>query len=100
MNREHLTIRVAAAEDGDALRRLAELDSAAPLSGHVLLAELDGSPVAAVSLASGSVTADPFQRSAEAVRLLMRRRYRLMRQGGDVAPARSVLRRLAPNPAR
>jgi hypothetical protein len=97
---QDLTIRVATAEDGHALRRLAALDSAAPLAGRVLLAELDGAPLAAVSLEHGTVAADPFQPTGHAVRVLMLRRYQLMRQGGDVAPARSLLRRLIPTPAR
>lgn len=82
------------------LRPLAELDSAAPLAGDVLLAELDDLPVAAVSLATGRVTADAFQHSADAGRVLMLRRYQILRQGSDVAPARSLLRRLVPSPAR
>ncbi len=95
-----LTIRMATPEDDGALVRLAALDSAHPLDGPVLLAESAGVPVAAVSIAAGAVTADPFQRSAEAVRLLMLRRYQLMRQGADVGRARMLLRRLVPNPAR
>jgi hypothetical protein len=100
MNNQDLTIRVAAPEDADALRRLAALDSAAPLAGRVLLAESDGVPVAAVSLANGAVTADPFHYTADAVRVLMLRRYQLARMSGDVLPARSRLRRLVPSPTR
>ena len=95
-----LTIRMATPDDDGALVRLAALDSAHPLGGPVLLAESAGVPVAAVSLEAGAVTADPFQRSAEAVRLLMQRRYQLMRQGADVGRARLLVRRLVPNPAR
>jgi hypothetical protein len=91
-----VTIRLATPEDALALRRLAELDSSAPLAGSVLLAEQDGLPIAAVALATGAVTADPFEHSAHAVRLLRLRRYQLLRQGADVAPARSLLRRLVP----
>jgi hypothetical protein len=100
MNPQALTIRVANPDDVPALRRLAGLDSAPPLSGRVLLAELDGAPLAAVAVATGATIADPFQHSADAVRLLSLRRYQLLRQGGDVAPARSLLRRLIPSPAR
>jgi hypothetical protein len=96
----NLTIRVATPADDDALHRLAALDSAAPLAGRVLVAESDGAPVAALSLARGVAIADPFQPTQDAVRLLMLRRYQLMRQGGDVAPARTLLRRLVPAPAR
>jgi hypothetical protein len=99
LNDRSITIRVAQPLDDSALRRLAGLDSAAPLSGRVLVAESHGGPVAAVSLETGRVTADPFQYTEGAVRLLRLRRYQLMRQGGDVAPARSLLRRLAPGAA-
>jgi hypothetical protein len=90
-----LTIRVAEPRDDATLRRLAGLDSTRPLNGRVLLAESDGAPVAAVSLATGAVTADPFQYTDAAVGMLRQRRYQLLRQGGDVAPAWSLLRRLA-----
>jgi hypothetical protein len=90
-----LTIRLAERRDDDTLRRLAGLDSARPLTGRVLLAESGDSPLAAVSLETGAVTADPFQYTDRAVHLLRLRRYQLLRQGGDVAPARSLLRRLA-----
>jgi hypothetical protein len=100
MTDESLTIRWASPDDAGALRRLAQLDSARPLHGRVLLAELGGAPLAAVSLETGRATADPFEHTADAVRLLRLRRYQLLRQGGDVGPARSLLRRLVPNPAR
>jgi hypothetical protein len=100
MRERPLTIRLAGHEDSGRLRRLAALDSAHPLRGHVLLAETDDAPVAAISMTTGAVTADPFQHSADAVRLLRLRRYQLLRQGGDAAPARHVLRRLVPNPGR
>jgi hypothetical protein len=100
MTQQALTIRTATTEDAHALRRLAALDSERPLAGRVLLAELDGLPLAAVSLATGAVTADPFQHSADAVRHLRFRRYQLLRQGGDAGPGRSLLRRLVPSPVR
>jgi hypothetical protein len=83
-----LTIRMAAPEDADALRGLAELDSAAPLTGRVLLAEFDGTVIAAASLDGGKVIADPFTPSAYAVRMLTVRRYQLMRSGRDGGPLR------------
>jgi hypothetical protein len=94
-NQHSLTIRVAEPRDDATLRRLAGLDSARPLTGRILLAESDDAPVAAVSLATGAVTADPFRHTDGAVHMLRLRRYQLLRQGGDVAPARSLLRRLA-----
>ena len=95
-----ITLRLAAPNDAVALRRLAQLDSAPTLRGHVLLAETDGVPVAAISLRTGMVTADPFRHTAPAVHLLRRRRYQLLRQGGDAGPARQLLRRLVPDPGR
>jgi hypothetical protein len=96
MTDEHsVTIRVAGPQDDAALRRLAGLDDARPLTGRVLLAESEGRPMAAVSLETGAITADPFEYTEAAVRGLRFRRYQLLRQGGDVAPARSLLRRLA-----
>ena len=48
--------------DGDAtrLRELAELDSARPMEGPVLMAELGDRPVAAISLDGRRAIADPF----------------------------------------
>ena len=93
---EHVTIRVAAPDDEEALRRLAALDSSRPLTGRVLVAAQDGKPLAAISLGTGSVVADPFRLSADAVHMLRLRRYQLVRQGGDVGRAPSLLRRMLP----
>jgi hypothetical protein len=100
MNDQLPTIRSATPRDAGTVRRLAELDSAPALEGTVLLAELNGMPVAAVSLKNGAVTADPFRPTEDVVGMLKRRRYQILRQGRDVGPARAVIRRLAaPNPA-
>ena len=56
-------IRFATRHDSDWLRDLAELDSRKPLDGRVLVADLDGTPAAALSLDDGRVIADPFQRT-------------------------------------
>jgi hypothetical protein len=69
MSSPALTFRPATAADAAALRRLAALDSADPLSGEVVLAESDGRLVAAIS-ASGRVVADPFVPTATTVQLL------------------------------
>jgi hypothetical protein len=90
-NDRYLTIRAATPDDARTLRRLAELDSAPRLAGPALLAEIDGAAVAAVSLASGAVVADPFRHTADIVRMLRLRRYQLVRQGGR-RPLRSVVR--------
>jgi hypothetical protein len=99
INASNITIRVAAPTDAGTLDRLAALDSARPLAGRVLLAQSGDEPIAAISVETGAITADPFRPTADAVRVLRLRRYRLLRQGGDVAPAPALLRRLVPGSA-
>ena len=72
-----IVIRTARHEDAESLRRLAILDSARPLRGDALVAALDDRPVAALSLADGRVVADPFERTADVVKLLQLRAQRL-----------------------
>ena len=71
-----VTLRPATVADAAALHRLAALDSQRDLRGDVLVAELDGHAVAALSLAEDRVVADPFARSADAVALLLARAAR------------------------
>ena len=63
-----VTIRPATRADLPTVASLAELDSARVPGGRVLLAELRGSVVAAISLDSGALFADPFVPTAEAVK--------------------------------
>ena len=65
-----IVIRRAAADDLDALRRLAALDSARALLGDVLVAESDGTVRAAYSIDEQRVIADPFVPTAALVTLL------------------------------
>ena len=66
-----ITIRPAYADDQTALARLAVLDSAAGVpAAPLLLAEVDGELRAALSLADGSVIADPFFPTLHLVTLL------------------------------
>ena len=66
-----ILIRRAYADDAEALARLAELDSAdAAPQGPLVVAELDGELAVALSLADGSVIADPFRPTATIVELL------------------------------
>lgn len=60
-------------------RRLAALDGRGQFAGEVLLAELANQPVAAVSIADGSVAADPFRPTAGIVGVLQLRRDQLLR---------------------
>jgi hypothetical protein len=80
------TIRSARDADADALDRLAQLDSQRPLSGPVLLAEVAGRAIAALGLADGRATADPFLPSAPVVELLRARAQQITaRPPGSVA---------------
>ena len=63
MHSHPLTIRPATRNDTRDLRILAALDGGSTLRGRVLLAELDCVPIAAISLATGSLIADPAQRN-------------------------------------
>src|SRR3954468_6794473 len=65
-----VTIRRAGPNDERALRRLAGLDSARVPDGPVLMAEIDGQAVAAISVLSGDSFADPFTPTLELRRLL------------------------------
>jgi len=64
-----LTIRFAAIAEPE-VERLAGLDGHPLPAGPHLVAEVDGSPVAALSLPTGTAVADPFRRSAGLVELL------------------------------
>ena len=65
-----VTIRELAGGDAISLRELAERDTARGLRGDVVGAERDGRLMAAISLTSGDVVADPFHPTADLVALL------------------------------
>jgi hypothetical protein len=66
-----ITIRPGYADDYDALRRVATLDSAPEVPPRpLLLVEVDGALRAALSLADGSSIADPFHPTAALLDLL------------------------------
>ena len=65
-----VTLRPAGSGDERTLSELAQLDSAPPLHGDVLIAETETGPLAALELATGRAVADPFRRTAESVGLL------------------------------
>jgi len=94
--REHYPVAIRRAGDGDAppLHDLAELDSARPLSGPVLVAVVEGRIWAAFALDGDRVIADPFLPTAPAVELLRLRVTQL--RAAEARPQRSLLpRRLA-----
>lgn len=92
---DHVVIRPARDADLAPLHDLAELDSAAPLRGPVLVAVVDGRPWAALSLDDGRVIADPFRPSAGAVELLVLRVAQLRAADGRSGSSRLRVARRA-----
>src|SRR5688500_8122075 len=89
-----LTIRMAVSADAEALRRLAQLDSApTPAPAPMLIAEVAGELRAAVPLYGDRPIADPFHRTVELVALLTERTRQI------APPRRRPARRLR-GPAR
>jgi hypothetical protein len=74
-----LTIRHANGADATALARLAALDSSRVPNGELLIAELDGRLVAALSIDTGASIADPFEHTATIVDSLRARSQRRAR---------------------
>ena len=68
--RTTVALRLAQADEGRVVRRLAALDDAPALEGQALLALIDGEAVAALSLEDGRVVSNPFVRTHDAVALL------------------------------
>jgi hypothetical protein len=89
---EEVRIRPAYPNDRTVLERLAALDSQQPFKEDVLIAEIDGVAVAALSLSSGRVVADPFVHTASVVDLL---RLRVSR-ATPIRGRRRLLRRARP----
>lgn len=75
-----ITLRLGFPDDREAIRHLAELDSALSPAEPLLLAEVAGELRAALSLADGVVIADPFHPSTELLELL-RARARQLQDG-------------------
>jgi hypothetical protein len=76
-----VTLRYAVFDDGPDLLRLAQLDSAEPLSEPILVAEVSGRLTAALSLSHDRVIADPFVFTGGAVELLRARAAQLSGTG-------------------
>lgn len=91
MPAHHVTIRPATRSDCRDLRILAALDGGARLRGRILIAEYGGVPVAAISMTTGSVIADPARDTEEAERKLRFCRYQLSTQSGGRRPMAAVL---------
>lgn len=86
----HLAIRMAVPDDAAAIERLAQLDSRGAPPLPLILAEVDGRVVAALSLDGRVALADPFRPTATVLELL---RMRVAQLRGD-SPRRGHLRGL------
>jgi hypothetical protein len=75
-----IALRLAGADESDELVELAALDSQRPLNGDALVAVVDGSLIAAISLRDGRVIADPLVPTAEVAALLRTRAAQLARK--------------------
>jgi len=84
-----VVMRAARGSDGDALARLAALDSKREPRGELLVAEVDGAIHAAIQLDDGLVIANPFHPTAGLVALLE------LRAGAVAAKGRRSHRGLA-----
>jgi hypothetical protein len=69
-NQEAVELRLCRVDDDPALERLAMLEGRPAPAGRFVLAEVDGTVVAAKSLLSGAVLADPFEPTAHLLPLL------------------------------
>jgi hypothetical protein len=88
-----LHLRLAGLEEAPAVRRLAELDSVAPLTGEILVALRGGEPVAALSLTDGRSAADPFRPTADALAILRAWAAQVAAPAGDEHRQRRPVRR-------
>ena len=98
MSHHTLTIRQATTSDHHVLADLTSVGGRPYMPGKGLLAEIDGTTVAAISLNTGAVAANLERAHPRTIRSLKYRRYQILRQGGDVGLARTLLRRLAHSP--
>lgn len=96
MNTASISIRPAGCDDYVALWSIAALDSATLPAEPLLVAEEDRAIVAAISVPSGEVVADPFRRTAGAVALL---RLRASQHAHEDGEPHGLLARLRGRPA-
>ena len=91
-----VVMRAARGSDGDALARLAALDSKRAPRGEVLVAEVDGASHAAIGVDDGVVYANPFAPTAGLIALLELRAGRAKRQKARRGLAERLRLRPAP----
>jgi hypothetical protein len=87
---DHVMIRFSRADDAAAISRLAQLDSARPPHGRLLVAEVAGELRAALALDGGAAVADPFHHTLEIVSLLELRRGQLQATTRRSAMTRAI----------
>ena len=90
-----LTIRRATPDDQDAIDQLAVLDNRRAPRGTVLIADVSGTPWAALSVDDFHAVADPFRPSGELVLLLAERARQLRRDAQPRRRSRLARRRSA-----
>lgn len=90
-----VALRIAESDEAQVVRRLAALDDAPALQGPVLLAVMDGEPVAAISLLDRRVVANPFVPTGDVVELLRVRAEHIHGPGPGSRRGRSTLLRRA-----
>jgi hypothetical protein len=82
---EPVLVRRATAGDHAQVRTLASLDSRRMSDGPYLVAEIADEMIAAMSLSSGEVVADPFRRTRDAVALLRLRAEQIAQRERELA---------------
>jgi hypothetical protein len=92
-------IRLAGDHDEDALARLAEVDSAAPVEHPILVGEIDGRVAAALDLDTGRAIADPFVPTAALLIHLRMRAAGLEAYAREPRVSRRIRNALVPRPA-
>jgi hypothetical protein len=95
-----LIMRPAHSDDAAAIARLVELEEATPLVGETLVAQVDGTIVAALSVGDDRAVADIFRPTAGVVRMLRDWRAQLLAtrrlsSAGSIQRPRAMRRLLA-----
>jgi hypothetical protein len=93
-SRQVIALRMAGPDEAGEVAQLAALDSGSPLTGDTLVALVDGTLVAAISLSDGRLVADPFVPTNEA-RALLETRAAQLASGSRRRPRRRFLPRFA-----
>lgn len=88
-----VTVRLDRPDDAAAIARLEQLEGRALPQGPLLVAEVEGSPLAARPLAGGPAISDPFRPTSHLVELLELRSLHL-RGSGEKPPRRNSARAL------